>query len=252
MHRLDRFIQGLAKRPLWTAGWAAFLVILPFVTDFFLHGPEHLAEMDSQYAALTEKISDGDQILRIYDSLNATWSSVGEAATFYKHNLETRSTAERIPADVLATGLTHATGARRHIASSLGTVQGSTLHNAHLSAQLRGLQADLENADSTMREFEQFFSTYARGETDNAVRRLQQLDSSDALGAERESSLLLTRSNNWIASARDYQNESAAEIEKLLASKRSFTLRLYASLAGFAYAIAFLAIALLTWWRQRT
>lgn len=243
---LDDFVVHRASRPLWVFAWTLFIGAIWLLVTFYISAAETQAGLDRERATLGDKTSETVQVRRVYDTLVNAWSTVAKAGKFYHDNLAGRSTADRLPTDVVSQGLKLSADARQQLAEAIGTISAVRFADAQLAAHSDGLREDLENADKTIAAFEDFFKTYSAGDVNRAVRQLQSLDQ-NALGAQREAAAALTRARTWPERADVLMTDLIAETDLLNARQFTSSLKFYGSYVAAVYVLGFLAIGFRVW-----
>lgn len=250
LQSLNDFIVHRASEPLWVFGWVLFAASFWFLIGFYRSAPERLTDLDRERAALGERALDATQAGRVYDAVNAAWSSAAEAARFYQINLVGRPASERLPAELLSTGSELTVATRRRIAAATGTLAGIQFTDQQLSTYTEGLRTDFQAADVTLATYERFFKSYASGDVGDAVSLLGAADA-DIVGAEREAATTMMRAKFWSERADALINQLVTDSSALNAKRRTFNLELYATIPALLYGVCFLVFAVVVWFRTK-
>jgi hypothetical protein len=165
--------------------------------------------------------------------------SRAESATrFYREHLAALEESDRVPSDVLESGVRIVREARLRIATAEGAMVGLFANDPFEDSAVT-LRGRLQRIDSSVGILESFFDAYVTQGPTVAIRGLRGMDtwmradSVDAISAS-------LRSEVESAAAASVSDAAAA----YLASSDTFLMRLWMSAIAIVYSVAFLAVLL--------
>lgn len=167
---LEGFLESVWEKRLWVLAWGAFLYCASFLFNSYYSLPEQLEsikkqELNNQLYQVDETVATAF-FLELNESLKSTGTAMGH---LNKVKESIKSGASKKSA--LTEPLKGIQEARRKLASTIGTVKGTSFQTSLYADFLKGYDEDLEGVDSLLSLINNFYVAYATGNRQDLVSK---------------------------------------------------------------------------------
>jgi hypothetical protein len=242
---LNSFLIKAKSNLLWITGFMVFIYLFNFLIWFYPYAPIRIIDFKRKLVELDLYAYDNDKSLQLSKILNESISITSKNIDFLKTSYKQPMTSRK-----LKEGIQLIDDTRFQLAYSIGFLQGTNFNNPRLSDIKKGFVSDLQNIDSKLATFEEF---YRKRASENNIITKQSIDKLNNINTDFHEIIasLFARTQSLKEQDEVINNEYKLAISTEKSSLQSFKIQYFIAIFAIMYETGFIIIGIQSWLESR-